>query len=112
MGQKSLQSIITNPNIKTLVPYGHHQGSPLGLRLSQNILNNLYLTQIQRDIIIGIMLGDCHIKKMSKNGAPMIQYNQGFVHLTYIFISIFGSSLYSLPFTNTAKRRYTLCTIL
>lgn len=58
---------------------------PLGEpRLSQFALNNLYLTQIQRDIIIGIMLGDCHIKKMSKNGAPMIQYNQGFVHLPYI----------------------------
>ena len=63
IGQKSLQSIIPNFNIKTLVPYGHLQGSTIGLRLSQNILNNLYLTQIQRDIIIGIKLGDCHIKK-------------------------------------------------
>lgn len=35
------------------------------------------------DISVGIMLGDCHIKKI-KNGGPMIQYNQGFVHLPYI----------------------------
>ena len=73
-----------NTQIKTLIPYGQHQGNTIGLRLSQNILNSLYLTQKQRDIIIGIMLGDCHIKKMSTNGAPMIQYNQGFVHLPYI----------------------------
>ena len=51
---------------------------------------------------------------MSKNGAPVIQYNQGFVHLPYIlfFISIFGSHLYTLPFSNTAKGWYILCTIL
>ena len=86
IGQKSLRSIISNTQTKTMVPYGQHQGNTIGLRLSQNMLNSLYLTQIQRDIIIGIMLGDCHIKKMSglKNGAPMIQYNQGFVHLPYI----------------------------
>ena len=84
MGQKNLQSILPNTHIKTIAPYGQYQGSTLGLRLSQFALNNLYLTQIQKDIIIGIMLGDCHIKKMSKNGAPMIQYNQGFVHLPYI----------------------------
>jgi hypothetical protein len=42
------------------------------------------LTQIQKEIIIGILLGDGHIKKMSKNGQAMIQFNQGFIHLIYI----------------------------
>ena len=61
--QKSLQSIIPNNQIKTLVPYGQGQGTTLGYRLSQNHLKNLFLTQTQMDILVGIMLGDCHIKK-------------------------------------------------
>nr|UEV87057.1 hypothetical protein [Grifola frondosa] len=84
ISQKNLQSIIPNNKVKSLVLYGTNQGSTLGLRLTQNNLNNLFLTQIQKDIIIGIMLGDCHIKKISVNGQPMIQYNQGFVHLPYV----------------------------
>lgn len=30
------------------------------------------------------MLGDGYIKKMSKNGNSMIQFNQGYIHLAYI----------------------------
>lgn len=80
----SLQPIIPNNQIKSIVPYGNLQGNTLGLRLSQTNLNNMFLTQIQIEKIIGLMLGDLHIKKMSRNGAPMIQFNQGFVHLPYI----------------------------
>lgn len=62
----------------------------MGLRLTQNVLNLMFLTPIQFDIIIGIMLGDGYIKKMSANGQPCIQFNQGFSHLPYVlFVSQF-----------------------
>jgi hypothetical protein len=45
------------------VDYKSLQGYSLGLRLTQTSLNTIFLTQIQLETIIGIMLGDFHIKK-------------------------------------------------
>jgi NADH-ubiquinone oxidoreductase chain 4L len=81
---KSLQLIVPNNKIKSLVIYKSLQGYTLGLRLSQYSLNTIFITKIQLETIIGIMLGDAHIKKMSLNGNPTIQFNQGFLHLEYV----------------------------
>lgn len=81
VGLKGLQKI--NPNIisKSLVLYGENQGSTVGLKLSQFALDNIFLTEIQKEIIIGIMLGDGYINK--PNNTPKIQHVQGYVHLSY-----------------------------
>lgn len=47
---------------KEITVYGLNQGSSIGLRLSQTALNSISLTQIQKDVIIGILLGDGHIR--------------------------------------------------
>lgn len=44
----------------------------------------MFLTPMQFDIIIGIILGDAYIRKMNANGQPYIQFNQGFSHLPYV----------------------------
>lgn len=66
----------------------------MGFRLSQASLNSIFLTVIQKEIIIGIILGDGYIKKMGPNGNAMIQFNQGFVPLPYIlFLFLFLAPL-------------------
>ena len=55
-------------------------GVSLGLRLESWILNSIFLTKTQKSIIIGLMLGDGHIRRASTNGNP------------YIFISFFSAS--------------------
>jgi NADH-ubiquinone oxidoreductase chain 4L len=84
LGSNTLQKIESNPICKSIVVHGQCQGSTLGFRLSQNILNNIFLTKEQLEIIIGIMLGDAYIHKKSVNGNALIQFNQGFVHLPYV----------------------------
>ena len=69
---------------KEITVYGLNQGSSIGLRLSQTALNSISLTQIQKDVIIGILLGDGHIRTIGIKGQPMIQLNQGFLHLPYV----------------------------
>lgn len=66
---------------KSLVLYGQNQGSTIGLKLSQYELDNIFLTDIQKEIILGIMLGDGYIN--IPNNTPKIQHVQGFVHLSY-----------------------------
>ena len=58
---KTLNSIIPNNQCKAITVYGSILGNSLGLRLAQWILNSIVLTQTQKDIVIGMMLGDGHI---------------------------------------------------
>ena len=82
--RKKLNKIEVNTICKAITVHGQFQGSSIGLRLSQTALNSIILTQLQRDVIIGILLGDGHIKTVGIKGQPMIQFNQGFVHLSYV----------------------------
>jgi len=84
LGSNTLQKIDLNPIYKSIVIHGQCQGSTLGFRLSQEVLNNIFLTKEQLEIIIGIMLGDAYIHNKSANGNALIQFNQGFVHLPYV----------------------------
>ena len=84
IGLKKLNKIEVNTICKAITVHGQFQGSSIGLRLSQTALNSIILTQLQRDVIIGILLGDGHIKTVGIKGQPMIQFNQGFVHLSYV----------------------------
>ena len=59
---KKLSIIEINTICKAIIVHGQLQGSSIGLRLSQFALNSIILTPIQRDVIIGILLGDGHIK--------------------------------------------------
>ena len=85
---KKLSTIEINTICKAIIVHGQLQGSSIGLRLSQTALNSIILTPVQRDVIIGILLGDGHIKTVGVKGQPMIQFNQGFIHLPYLFIII------------------------
>jgi LAGLIDADG DNA endonuclease family len=84
LSSNTLQKIESNPICKSIVVHGQCQGSTLGFRLSQAVLNNIFLTKEQLEIIIGIMLGDAYMHKKSLNGNALIQFNQGFFHLYYI----------------------------
>lgn len=79
-----LESNLSPNYCKSIVVYGKSQGSTLGYRLSQTSLNGIFLNQEQKEIIIGILLGDGYIQKKSENGNAMIQFNQGYIHLKYI----------------------------
>lgn len=54
IGSNKLAKIEANTVCKAIVVHGQYQGSSLGFRLSQTALNSISLTQIQKDIIIGI----------------------------------------------------------
>ena len=83
-GSKKLVQIEGNYICKSIVIHGQQTSSSIGLRLSQIALDSIVLTQIQKDVIIGILLGDGHIKTVGIKGKPMIQFNQGFIHLPYV----------------------------
>jgi hypothetical protein len=90
----TLKKIIPNNTCKAITLYGSFQGNTLGVRLTQWVLNNIFLTQIQKEIIIGIMLGDGHIRKAAIRGNPYIILNQGLLHLDYIlFLYLFLSPI-------------------
>ena len=52
--------------------------------IPQTALNSIILTKIQKEVIIGILLGGGQIKTVGIKGHPMIQFNQGFIHLSYV----------------------------
>jgi LAGLIDADG DNA endonuclease family len=79
-----LKKIEPNNECKLIAIYGSNLGSNIGLRLSQQSLDNLYLTPLIQQILVGILLGDANIRKVGENGKPHIQYNQGFIHLNHI----------------------------
>ena len=79
-----LKKILPNNDCKLIVIYGSNLGSNIGLRLNQQSLDNLYLTPLIQEILVGILLGDANIRKVGENGKPHIQYNQGFIHLNHI----------------------------
>ena len=91
-----LKKIEPNNDCKLIAIYGSNLGSNIGLRLSQQSLDDLYLTPLIQQILVGILLGDANIRIVGKNGKPHIQYNQGFIHLSYsLFINIELQSLCS-----------------
>ena len=53
-------------------------------KIKSNSLKSITLTVIQKEVIIGILLGDGHIKTVGIKGQPMVQFNQGFIHLSYV----------------------------
>ena len=82
--KSKLKKIESNNDCKLIAIYGSNLGSNIGLRLSQQSLNDLYLTPLIQQILVGILLGDANIRIVGKNGKPHIQYNQGFIHLDHI----------------------------
>ena len=90
----NLKKIEPDNDCKIIVIHGSNLGSNIGLRLSQQSLDNLYLTPLIQQILVGILLGDANIRKVGKNGNPHIQYNQGFIHLEHIlYLSYFLSPI-------------------
>lgn len=71
LGPRSLHSIQPNNHCTALVPYGTGLGSNIGFRLTSVMLQSLYLTKDISSIIVGSLLGDGNIRKMSANGAPL-----------------------------------------
>ena len=84
IGSKTLIKIVENTICKTIVIHGQNVGSIIGLRLSQIALNSITLTVIQQEVIIGILIGDGYIETVGIKGQPMVQFNQGFIHLSYV----------------------------
>jgi len=84
VSSNTLQKIESNFICSSIVKYGQYSGSVLGFRLSQHTLNSIFLSHEQKEILVGILLGDGYIQKKSQNGNALIQFNQGYLHLQYI----------------------------
>lgn len=80
----------------TLIPYFYNfyknenqkrffQSSTTQLRLSNSERAEINLPQNLKDILIGLLLGDLHMQKLTQNGNPNLQFEQGLVHKDYIF---------------------------
>ena len=98
-GSTTLTKIQPNNKCKALVLHGSSLGSNIGFKLNPVDLNNIFLTPFIFSVLIGILLGDGHIRVTSKNGNPQIQFNQGFINLEYILyiFQIFNPLVTHLP---------------
>jgi hypothetical protein len=61
------------------------------------------LTQVQMEILVGVLLGDCHAQRGSVKGNTRLQFEQGTVNSEYLV------HLYSVfaPYCGTAPKVYT-----
>lgn len=80
----TLTKIIPNTICTAIVIWNQFHYCSIGLRLTPANLSLIALTQVQSEILIGILLGDGNIRKPSKNGNPQVQFKQGFTHLVYV----------------------------
>lgn len=61
------------------------QTSSSQFRLSNLERATIILPQNLKDILIGLILGDLYIQKLTKNGNPNLQFEQGLVNKDYMF---------------------------
>lgn len=71
IGSNKLLTIKSNNSSKSLVVHGSNLGSNIGHRLNYNDLNNLYLSSVLTQVLVGLLLGDANIRQPSKN----LKYN-------------------------------------
>jgi hypothetical protein len=63
IGSNTLSKIAPNNTSTNIVLHGTGLGSNIGHKLNRADLNNIYLTPLLQEILIGIILGDGNIRK-------------------------------------------------
>jgi hypothetical protein len=79
----SLSAISPNTTCLSLVPYDSNLGSTIGYKLSNATRSSLFLPPIILEILVGILLGDGHIRSQNPGGNPCVNHKQGVLHLEY-----------------------------
>jgi hypothetical protein len=90
--------------------------SPLYTRISKYVRSNTYMSNYHRSIIIGILLGDAHIRKLNliNNNARIIfkQFIINFPCLWHVYMELFPycNSYPNLDFSKIGSKKY--CTVV
>jgi len=103
--RRSLTNIHPNNDCTALVVYGTNLGSSVGLALSNAARSLMFLTPFVMEVLVGLLLGDGCITISTTGASPFFQFNQGVMHIDYIFyvFSILSHYCTHLPSYNHRK---------